>query len=124
MTRHARVLLACGAMAAAACGSSTAPTPVLIVTGSLQLHQIGETSQLRASEGGTDVTDRAVWQSASTAVATVSGGLVTATGFGSTRVSATYQGATGSTAIQVVSATSIADCQTISEPGQYQVSTA
>jgi hypothetical protein len=73
------------------------------------LSGIGQTVQLSAtaafSVGGhqenQDVTSIAAWQSSNVAVATVSGGLVTAVAAGTVTIAATYQGKTGTANISV-----------------------
>jgi hypothetical protein len=72
----------------------------------MALSVIGQTVQLDA--GATlsngeypDVTSVATWQSSNAAVATVSGGLVTAVAPGTVTISATYQGRTGTVNISV-----------------------
>ena len=89
--------------------SSSSPTGVYVTPGgptvSTTLSRIGDTFQLSAfqvSTGGRQtVTELASWQSSNTAVATVSGGLVTAIGAGTVTIAATYQGKTGTANISV-----------------------
>ncbi len=65
----------------------------------MTLSSIGQTVQLSAtaafSTGNQTVTAIATWQSSNTAVATVSGGLVTAVAAGAVTIAATYQGKAG-----------------------------
>jgi Bacterial Ig-like domain (group 2) len=65
----------------------------------MTLSRIGQTVQLSAtaafSTGNQTVTAIATWQSSNTAVATVSGGLVTAVAAGAVTIAATYQGKAG-----------------------------
>jgi hypothetical protein len=107
---------------AMACGgdksSPTGPTPTVTVppvtvtavtiTGTATLTTIGESAQLAAavdfSNGSTqDQTNAIQWQSSDPLVASVTtGGLVTATGGGTTSVRATYQQVTGVKQVQVL----------------------
>ena len=65
----------------------------------MTLSSIGQTVQLSAtaafSTGNRTVTAIATWQSSNTAVATVSGGLVTAVAAGPVTIAATYEGKAG-----------------------------
>ena len=90
--------------------SSSSPTGVYVTPGgptvSTTLSRIGDTFQLSATQnfstdGPRTVTDTATWQSSNTAVATVSGGLVTAIGAGMVTITATYQGKSGTANISV-----------------------
>src|SRR5215471_9335891 len=82
------------------CSSPAKPsTPRSItITGLTFLSAVGQTSQLTAvatlSSGmNSDVTAQAAWQSSNPIVASVSAtGLVTALGFGTSAITATYQG--------------------------------
>jgi hypothetical protein len=75
------------------------------VSGNGALTGTGQTSQLTAtatlSDGSTqDVTSKVTWTPANSGIATVSpAGLVTAVGFGTTTVTATYQGVSGQISI-------------------------
>jgi len=94
----------------AACGkaSPTAQVTSITVTGNPTLNGIGQTSQLTAtatfSDGTTeDVTSKATWQTGNAAFVSVSStGVVTATGFGQTSISATDQSVTGSLTVATV----------------------
>jgi hypothetical protein len=74
------------------------PNTVSIVSGSSQ--QLTATATL-SNNGTQDVTGAATWSSSNTAVATVSGGLVTGVSTGSAIVTATYGGQTGSASVSV-----------------------
>ncbi len=98
-------------VALVACGDGAtgppAPPPVnsVVVTGRTQL-RLGETSQLSArtlDAAGNELTGRTVsWGSNATSVATVSpAGLVTTTGLGQARVTATAEGKAGSVTVDV-----------------------
>lgn len=95
---------------AAACGtaSPTAQLTSITVAGNPTLNGIGQTAQLTAtakfSDGTTqDLTSKATWQTGNAAFVSVSStGVVTATGFGQTSISATDQGVTGSLTVATV----------------------
>ena len=79
---------------------------ILIEAPPLTFYAVGETATLSANvvdaEGDTTYTVPVVWSSADTAVASVdAAGLVTATGTGSTEVTATYDSATAKIAVVV-----------------------
>ena len=101
-----RLLFLVVAAALSSCSSSptspSSPTGVYVQPGestSMTLSRIGQTVQLSASAafstGNQTVTAIATWQSSNTAVATVSGGLVTAVAAGAVTIAATYQGKAG-----------------------------
>ncbi len=101
-----RLLFLVVAAALSSCSSSptspSLPTGVYVQPGestSMTLSRIGQTVQLSAtaafSTGNQTVTAVATWQSSNTAVATVSGGLVTAVAAGAVTIAATYQGKAG-----------------------------
>src|SRR5262245_47931592 len=81
----------------AACSSPNTPSGTLGISGSPALGTIGQTAQLGAtftdSKGTADVTSAATWSSSRPGVATVVGGVVTATGPGSTSIVAAYRDA-------------------------------
>src|SRR5688500_17415196 len=102
------------AAASAACGGSPAsPSPAASTVSTVTVRsasdglQTGETIQLTASAvrgDGTrlDVTTLAAWSTSDTTRATISAtGLLTGVGPGSVTARATYQGATGSTPLEV-----------------------
>ena len=98
------VLAACGTSSSS---STTSPSGLgLAITGTTSLIAIGQTSQLglTATIGGSiqTVTTQATWQSSNPVIATVSAtGLVTAQSYGSTTVTATFQGATTTVTLAV-----------------------
>jgi hypothetical protein len=79
----------------------------------MTLSRISQTAQLSASavlSNNTqpqDVTGTATWQSSNTAVATVSGGLVTAIAAGTVTIAATYQGNTATQNVSVALGSSV-----------------
>jgi hypothetical protein len=95
-------LLALGALAGAvACHNPAAPSPAppvpysITISGTLSLHQPGDTGQLTAIAtltGGTtkDVTAEAVWTTTGSALSVSRAGLVTALSYGSGEVVAVY----------------------------------
>ena len=93
--------------------NTTAPggAPTVAISGTATVAALGQTSQLTAtatpaqSSTPNDVSSQATWTSSNTGVATVSAsGLVTAVSYGSTTITAVYQGVTA----QVTFAVSIA----------------
>jgi hypothetical protein len=79
------------------CGGPNAPSPTgLTISGNLSIVAIGKTSQLtatlRKSDGSSqNVTNDSEWSSDNTSVATISStGVLTAVGFGTTKVTARY----------------------------------
>jgi hypothetical protein len=105
-------------VAVSSCGSSpTSASPILVALtvqpgGNQRValsSGIGQTIQLNATaafgghQANQDVTSTATWQSSNAAVATVSGGLVTAVAPGTVAIAATYQGMTGTVHISVAS---------------------
>jgi trimeric autotransporter adhesin len=77
---------------------AVSPNTVSISSGSSQ--QLTALATL-SNNGTQDVTGSATWSSSNTAVATVSGGLVTGVSIGSATVTATYGGQTGSASVSV-----------------------
>jgi hypothetical protein len=106
--------------------SPTAPsgTAALTLQGVTTLSGSGVTSQLTAvfvPAGGAsqDVSAKAAWQSSDPTIATVSNaGLVTGRGFGTATISAAYQTLTATASLSVSQST-IAACQSITQPGSY-----
>jgi parallel beta-helix repeat protein len=118
------------------CGSTatpTAPRPAATVTaitisGTVALSNAGQQAQLQATasySNGTaqSVTSVVTWQSATPTVATVSGaGLLTAVAAGTSTITASFSGTTGTTTATVtitLGGGSITACQTLSKPGAY-----
>jgi trimeric autotransporter adhesin len=101
------LLISCGGGG----GSSSAVLQSIEITPAAGSLAAGTTSQLMAtgiySDGGhRDVTYDAAWSSSSSAVANVGpGGVATAASQGSTKVSATFQGVTGTATLTVTAAT-------------------
>ena len=92
----------------AGCGGSgsgpTAPTGPLAITGETLLTQPAETSQLKATASGGDVTDQATWSSSNNGAVTVtSSGVVKASAAGSSDVTASYRGTTATAHVIVAS---------------------
>lgn len=77
---------------------AVSPNTVSIVSGSNQ--QLTATATL-SNNGTQNVTGSATWNSSNTAVATVTGGLVTGVSTGTCTVTATYGGQTGSASVTV-----------------------
>ena len=101
------VAVVLSATLAAACAkkSTSTPTPTVtgvVVTGNGAFTSKNQTSQLTATANLSDstsqnVSNTATWSSSNSAVASVSStGLVTAVSFGTTTITANYQGAQGS----------------------------
>ncbi len=111
------VVLAALVALGSACGgsSTTSPTPQtpatsvssVALSGTLALPATGQTSQLTATARMSDgtsqaVTSQATWQSSNPAVATVSAtGLVSGVGYGTSTITATYQGVSGTATFTV-----------------------
>ena len=111
-----RLLFIVVAATLSSCSSSptspSSPTKVYIPGVPITLSRIGQTVQLSAtavvgSQSPQEVTARATWQSSNTAVATVSGGMVTAVGAGMSTITASYQGNTGTLNITVAFGNSV-----------------
>jgi hypothetical protein len=80
--------------------NSVTVTPSTLTLTSGQTQQL--TAQATLSNNGTqDVTGSATWSSSNTAVATVSGGLVTAVASGTATITATYGGKSGTCTVTV-----------------------
>ena len=95
------------------------------VSSGLSLTAVGQTGALTATarfaDGTTrDVTTEATWTSFDPSVATVSSGVVTATGLGRTTIQATYSNRTGSTTVQVTPAGTFVVVGRVRDPGQGQ----
>jgi hypothetical protein len=93
----------------AGCSSATGPggsQPALAITGAVTV-AVGQTSQLTLmatppQSAAQDVTSQANWTSSTPGIATVNGsGLVTAVSYGSTTITAKYQGASTATTFAV-----------------------
>ena len=75
-----------------------------------------------STTGNTQVRDQASWQSSTTSVATVApGGAVTAIGPGTTQLTATYQGVSGSDTLRVFSDSDLTTITILSCPSQLLV---
>ena len=108
---RARMLCLATSLLLVACGGGDGPTSppavtsVTITTSSGTLAAIGETTTLTAlaksAKGATIGGATITWSSSSPNVATVSGGVVTAVGNGTTTISATADGIAGTTQITV-----------------------
>lgn len=109
------------------CSSPTAPAGEFSISGNTLLPDVGQTAQLTARDAsGGDVTLRATWHSADATIAVVStAGLVTATGLGSTNVSAVYQQSTAAVTVVVgpQPPRTLSSCGAIVSPGRYLLST-
>lgn len=118
--RHAPLpILALSLIVSSCSGSSTSPTstitPSIFFSGGSStggsFFAVGQTGQLTATErladkSNQDVTSIATWQSSNPSVATVSnGGLVAAVAVGTTIITASTQGTTGSLAVSVAANT-------------------
>lgn len=77
---------------------SVSPNTLVLTSGTTQ--QLTATATL-SNNGTQDVTGSATWSSSNTAVATVTGGLVTGVSTGSATITATYGGQTGSASASV-----------------------
>jgi hypothetical protein len=111
MTRRIAVAMFSGAISlACGCSRPTQPSTVssITITGTTFFTAVGQTSQLTATAMLTDgtsanVSARALWQSSSNAVATVTpAGVVTINGFGVADITSLYHGASGMTSVQAV----------------------
>jgi Big-like domain-containing protein len=105
--KRSSVVVALVALGQLSCSGSqpTAPTSStqpLSITGVVTLGEVHPSVQLTLSSGNQDVTNSATWLSSNTSVATVSSGLVRATGLGTTTISAAYKGQTVSSAMSTV----------------------
>lgn len=117
-----RTLLIAVLLFCAACGGSgsspTAPSGPLTISGETLLTRTADTSQLKASADGTDVTSQATWSSSNNGAVTVtSRGVVTATAAGSSDVTASYRGTTATAHVIVASRE---DCSSY-DPNTLQV---
>lgn len=125
MTDHLcsyRTLLTGLLLMCAGCGGSgsspTAPSGPLAISGETLLIRPAETSQLKATAGGSDVTGQATWSSSNNGAVTVtSSGVVTANAAGSSDVSASYKG-TAATAHVIVASRD--DCSSY-DPNTIQI---
>jgi hypothetical protein len=82
--------------------SGTPSQQQLSITGLVTLGEVNPSVQLTLLSGSQDVTNSATCQSSNTSVATVSLGLVRATGVGTTTVNASYQGRTVSSQMSAI----------------------
>jgi len=106
--RHTLAIVAVLVLSLAGCSNNaTAPNGTTISITGLSTLTIGQTAQLAATEdpvtgNPTDVSKQATWSSADSTIASVSTtGLLTAVSAGTTTVSASFQGVTGSLSVTV-----------------------
>lgn len=92
--KRSSVFVALTALGQMSCGGSQPAAPSQLesfsITGVVTLGEVHPSVQLTLRSGGDDITNAATWQSSDPSVATVSSGLVRATGLGTTTISATY----------------------------------
>jgi parallel beta-helix repeat protein len=122
-------LAACAVLCACAGPTAPSPTSVLTITAPSAL-LVGQTAQLTAADAtsGVPVTEGLTWRSMDDRVAKVSaGGLLTAVGEGTTRVSASTGEAAGSALVFVqqssTATTVLSACQSVLAPGTYVLNT-
>jgi len=95
--KRSSAFVALAAVGKLSCGGSPPAAPTgtqaqqLTVSGVVALGEVHPSVQLTLNSGGQDVTNPATWQSSNTSVATVSFGLVKATGLGTTTITTTYK---------------------------------